>query len=616
MMVNKKRLLEIGLCADLADALIEEREARDAIEFPGVTCPSGSGVLAPHQLRHTVCCALFRTPAGAVWMLRSVGHIWTQERLRTASALLSTIDAGMSTPRNTALETRLEYALELPQVQVMRPVLDGVDLSQWETRKLAVALRMQQVSSTRGDQSLEHLSKDVELIEEALLAKLRPALSRFVASLDADVLAASPRSIKDIDLYNFLCRPPHGRNRLQFAIAFPVLLRAAATGDARGLGGIIRRAVDTGLPLVRELAKHLGVTQSTLRTLVNRPVDTIGEQWESNIEALAATLNVLPAELRPDENPPSWRAFNAYVEFAQSVFGRRPWTSPLALSWLRKAASGGWTDLTIALARDDFQGDSVALVEVMRRALIWMVAAEVRRAVTVNLDEILVEARTRSCVDQYLAGATPRRMIEMARRYNRELTVARAELADEIAFVVGERFWPLIPEEYVSRDRSRTVLSLTTAAELMQHGATLDNCLGKSSLAHYAAECRRGEAFVLAIVDSNSRAPLSTAEVRVAQPDTVGRYKIRVVQHTAACNSNPQPACRTALAEVIARLRSDPYQVHLQRAVRSIASRKHAEHDRDEAERLPMAMALRRAVGDRRFDLLLREVSLSLEPLS
>lgn len=590
-----------------ASALVEVRWSSDATNIAGVVCPSVNSVSLLRPLSHAPCCALFRTAASSVWMLRTTGHVWTEERIATAAELLlSPTSKREATTPDASLETRLAYLLELPHVRVLRPVLTEVERSHWETRKLAVALRLQQLPEDAWVPEPALLAAEVELLESGLNSALRAAIHGFAEGLDHEVISVEPRSLVEIDLYNFLVQPTYRRNRLQFAKTFPLFVRAAATDGAGSLGGRIRSTVDAGLPLVSTLAKQWAVSPSVLRGLRQRPVDVVGARWESNIKSLVMALNALPAEFRPSQDPATWQAFNQCVGFAESVFGRRRWASPLALAWLRQAAKRGWTMQDIARASGDLQG-SVALVDDLRQALVETLRAETGTPSTVGGDEVSHWARVTTSVDRYLSGIALRRLTELAQRFRQELAAARLEVADDMALILGTKFWPLLPEEHLSSDLSRVVVSLATPEEMMRLGLVLGNCLGTSSLAHYATACMNGEAFLLAVLEAESRVPLSAAELHVSKRDLAHRYEVRVVQHRAARNARPTTPCRAALSEVLSRLRSEPYQQHLRAVFRAIAERRRNElQSKQEAERLPVVRALHRALGRRRFESLVR----------
>ena len=595
-------------CPELVGALVEQRRSAGDGQVNAIVCPSARSVLAPRPLRHVSCGALIRTPSGAVYLLRTVGHVFTEERIAAASDLLVALADEIVSASDPTLGSRLAYALELPAVQVLKPALDGSAPSQWDTRKLAVALRMQQLPRTGREPDPTALAAEVDAIEAELNRALAAALGQFVAGMDADALAADPRCATDIDLYNYLARPEpeRRRNRLQLAATYPLFLRAAATGDSDTAGGLIRRTVDAGLPLVDTLARQWAVSRSVLRGLRHRPAEVVGTQWESNIEGLVAIHDRLPAEFRPGEDPEAWRAFNEHVALAESVFGRRPWTSALALGWMRHAAKRGWTRSAMSEAGVELTEEAVALVDGLRQALWETLRADSAVPSVAHADEAALVSRAWHVVDRYLSTIAPRRLTELARRYRQEMAAARVELGNELSFAAGVGFWPVLPADCLSSDGSRVVVSLASPQALQQQGRVLGNCLGQASLSHYSSACSRGEAFIVAVLDAQTREPLSTAELRVKRAGTSGGREVHMVQHTAARNAAPSVQCRTALREVLARLRTDTYQQHLSDGLKAIAARRRGDpRGQLELERRAMGSAVRRTVGEGRYQELL-----------
>ncbi len=583
--------------AGLACALVEERRPGAGNGIIAVVCPAPHR-LPPPPLRNTACCAVFRTEADAVWMLRTVGHEWTEDRLATAAQVVTRRLGHLPVRRDPLLANRLARALQVPQVQVVEAALDPPEPRQWETRKLALALRLQHLPPGERAPEAAALALEVDEIERELIARLGEALRRFAGALDVEILAAAPDAARDIALYSYLVEPQHRRNRLQFAGAFPLFLRAAA--DGTGDGALIRRAVDDGVPLVRALAARWAISPSVLRGLRGRQVETIGARWQENIEALVVLLDALPAEFRPAADASAWQAFNERVALAETAFGRRPWTSPLALAWLRQASRGGLVVQAVTDEDRELQRASLAVVDELRQALIEALKAE---CALPAVEPGVLSTRAWQAADRALAGIGLKRLIILAQRYRRELAAAQAEHARENATAARAGFWPLLPGELLSADRSRLVVPLDDRQALLAHGRAVVNCLGGSHLERYSAACRRGATFILGVLDARSRRPLSTAEVHARRLTLAGRIEVDLVQHTAARNAPPGRACRHAVAEAIALLATQAGQEHLRRGARALAVRRRGDAQlQREFDLLPVRQAVRRSLGERRFD--------------
>ena len=155
------------------------------------------------------------------------------------------------------------------------------------------------------------------------------------------------------------------------------------------------------------------------------------------------------------------------------------------------------------------------------------------------------------------------------------------------------------------------MLSLDSIDALKEHGLALRNCLGGLLLDEYASLGRRGKAFVLGVFDAASGVPLSTVELRPRRPQFHGPPSLRVVQHTAAHNSRPTPACRAAVDELVRQFEREPHLRRLDallRGARSGLERRHAEEAKLQEE------ALRRAIGTVRYETLL--AALAAHPAS
>jgi len=572
-----------------------------------VSFPAEASFVPRQLLRNSACSALLKAADGTLWMLRTVGHVWTEARLATAAEFVAASRARRRV--DPLLERRLARALELPQVAVAHPVLDRLEDSHWGVRRLAIGLWMEQSSNRGVPPDASRLATEVGAFEQKLGALLRAAIGRFVDGLEAEVIAVEPRSLGETRLYNFLVPPPSRRNRLQLAATFPLLVRAAAADDDTGLGADIRRMVDEGVPLLKALSRRWGVAPAVLRCLRQRKPELVGERWESNVQGLFTLLDALPAEFRPGENPAQWRDFNGLIALAEATFGPHPWDSALALAWLRHSARRGGTESSFAPALADLQPAVAAEIDAMRRALIETLAAESLTPLDDAVSADALTVRARAAADRYLSGRAPRRLAELATRYRRLLAQARDEVPEQRGLPAGSGFWPLLPEEYRSRDGSRRVVSLTSRQALNRHGRALGNCLGNSHLAYYTAASQRGETFVVGVLQAESGQPLSTAELRVETADLGLRFTVRVVQHTAARNLRPSAQCRTALAEALVWLSTEACQRHLRTGQRAIAEcRWREQRRRGEVQRLPMARALRGTVGEQRYELLLNAV--------
>lgn len=597
------------------ERIVRERHEGEGAAIRWIVCPSPSILLAPKPLRHVPCCALLLTAQRTVWMLRTHGHAWTDARLALAAQALA--ELGEPSTKDPNVARHLAAKLGLPGLVVLNPALPGVDPAQWEIRRLASALSARAGSRHRPASGAKPQTGDITAIERQIRAELESAMCRFVEQLDGRVLAAAPDSLGDIDVYNYLARQPQQRNRLQLASTFPLFVRAAATAGRDGVGASIRLAVDAGLPLVKTLAKQWSVRPSAIRCLLHKPASLVGRRWEADPRRVAVALNALPAELRPGREASAWKRFNELISSAETVFGHRLLQSPLGLGWLRHAARGGWTQAAFGGTGSAIDAQDFAEVDALRHALMRALAGQAAVPLVHHAAGVDAETRLMALVDGYFAAMAPRRLVELARRYRREFELGRAQLSEDLAYLRGRRFWPLLPEDYVSRDGQRRIRTLTTVRSLMQHGQALRTCLAGDQLSAFAEACRRGTAYVLGIFEARSGAPLSTAEIRVIAEGPSLRFRLQ--QHTGSRNAAPTAECRAAVAEVMELLSTPRIEAHLAAGMRARKRREALAlhsfvratgdslpgHGWAEAERFASEQAVRRAIGERRFGELL-----------
>lgn len=606
----------------------------DAVSWIRFPAPDAVAAALPRRIVHT---ALIRLPQdGSIWLLRATGIAWTDPRLGEAAAAL----ARSSRQRSSAslLSKDLAEALPGPAVEVVLPELAGVDWPGWDTRNVAVAHAVEcaLASSTDGAQHASatsdaagELARSADAVHRAIRDSLQAAHERFFEVLDQGALGLAGQPGAGAQAYNFLVAPEHRRNRVQFARSFPLLLRSAARGDAVADGLQLRRVVDDASPFVRALSRAWGVSPGALRCVAGRPVGVIGEQWADRPRILVSVLDALRPEDRPTHDPRTWERFNRIVGDATELFGRGL-TATVPRSWIREAAARTCRGRVAAPDAQAFDGEFVAAVEALRQGLIDTLAhAALRETLRPDPDR---EARARSATDGLLCRLSPKRLGQLAigfRRKMREVRdastpgatagactgvvpAARGEgLAEELAGAqggAGSEFWPLLPQAYVSRDGTRRVVPLCSHAALQGHGRSLSTCLAKSSLGDYARQCAHGETFIVGVFDMANGAPLSTAELRPRRSGlALAHPTIRVVQHSAARNAAPSPACRAAIREVtLALLEVRPYRLHL----RSVMRMTRVGFDRrHEGEMKLREAALRAVLGDRRFDAMLISVA-------
>lgn len=572
----------------------------------GVVFPSPQA--DPRALHRAIThTALVRVPPdGSVWLLRARGTPWTDARLHAAVTVLA--GAGDAASTTEGLEFRLAEVLAGPPASVRLPRLDGVEFPHWDVRNAAVAWVLDLATRARAAPNAGEMAQRVDALVASINAALEAAHARFFATLDPEALAAARGDDAHAATYHYLLRAPHRRNRLQFAAAFPLLLRSAVQDDAAGKRSPLARLVDDGTPLVKALAREWRVSPSALRCLIQVPVAVAGAGWRCRPHELVVALDALRAQDLPGRDAASWARFNRLAGRAEEMFGRRL-MSALPLSWLREAAARSRHRPDLQLPDEALDEGVVVLVDELRAALIDALEDVPLRSARRPDDDPASAAR--NVADTFLARLAPRRLARLATDYRSRLGELRSARAPTRADPANQVFWSLLAEPHASADGSRRVLSLDSIDALKEHGLALRNCLGGLLLDEYASLGRRGKAFVLGVFDAASGVPLSAVELRPRRPQFHGPPSLRVVQHTAAHNARPTPACRAAVEELVRQFEREPHLRRLEallRGARSGLERRHAEEAKLQEE------ALRRAIGTVRYEALL--AALAAHPAS
>ena len=130
-------------------------------------------------------------------------------------------------------------------------------------------------------------------------------------------------------------------------------------------------------------------------------------------------------------------------------------------------------------------------------------------------------------------------------------------------------------------------------------------CLAGSHLQAYDTACRKGRAFLLAILDGVTGQPVSTVELKVSRPRKNAVMSVSVVQHTGRANSAPSEACRRALRELTPVFTGESVQRHLRLGLIAMGTfRERVSEPGDRAELLAKIRAFRRTLGDAQYEAL------------
>jgi hypothetical protein len=377
----------------------------------------------------------------------------------------------------------------------------------------------------------------------------RRARRVLLGQLDRDALQTLCASGAALDAgsYNYLVGTGAQRRwRAQALHAYPGILPTV-------LGREVEAIVDAGMPLTPWLARRLQVPVETVRFLGRVPPRRV-TRWRlpgacpgiGTLASLAAMVARTPAEGRP-VTPADWRS---YVRQAAEVSAL-----DRCLAALAPAA--------VELFRQGSLRRFWRLPDARRTAMLFGSTAG-RPLATYGLSGI--EDTVRTLVDHGArAGVRPDALgralgrlsiadwLRMNTRWH-EAATAFDDLGmpPEDALRGGCYAWPALAEPW--QHRNRLVVPLANSDALHEEGRTLRHCVGA-----YVTACLFTSTHLFSVRDL-SGVPLSTVELRL-EADLAARgrrYRVRLVQHTAARNGGPGPDCEHAVAALLERVQRLP----------------------------------------------------------
>ncbi len=147
-----------------------------------------------------------------------------------------------------------------------------------------------------------------------------------------------------------------------------------------------------------------------------------------------------------------------------------------------------------------------------------------------------------------------------------------------------------------------------TLLELEIHGKALEICLASGRMFLYGARCREGRVAIVAIVDTATELPVSTAEFLVTNMGRDASICVTLKQHTAYKNGRPSSECTRAVRELLDWLRGRSCQQHLRMGLDLIARRDSLRQSLAERCALDQSVtAVRSALGEKRYQALVRD---------
>lgn len=569
-----------------------------------LTFPPPSITLTHSTWRNLHTRALLMPNNQTLWTLDARGARWTQDRLAHAAAFLlktHTLDS--------VLLNRLRDELDLPDLQA-RPVhLDDFTTNGWATRSLAVALYLQEAFLVPDGAQPSVSSAALNLFHEELRQQLLLNLIELKARAPAQTMEIALQH-PDVfgHIYNYLQQSNAPLYWRQFASAYPIFLKAIVMRDAPWPLQNLADLINDGLPLNEELARTLGITSATLRCLVGIPVRTIGHGWLTQLDTLMESLNQLRPECRPRSDE-EWRIFNRVVSSLENRSERSARRSFYVRAWIRETLHNprdpAWLDRNI-------QQRHATLVDALFHDCLAVVAHElgllgISRA-------IHIPQSVRGIMERWLLHFKPNRLLQFSQQYQEHQTSQRDDEDNLMSTALGERYWPLIPDEFVNSNQSRRIVPLINTNQLEKHGDAMRICLG--NLPQYRVDCKQGRAFIVALFDSDDY-PVSTAELRVQNltPSPTEPIRISVAQHTGHRNAPVRAECRKAMADLLEYVGTDAIQKHLR--VGLVAQRAYRDGQRSfsmsQLEAHIKSYAMRKTFGEKNMDELVLKCCAALE---
>lgn len=401
------------------------------------------------------------------------------------------------------------------------PVLDPN--SPWVERAAkASAARVLGVDPAAAENESSAIDQDAVLLAKVELAILRAALAGFLEGLDDEVLAVMrAEGAADVETYNHFWNADgaHRRNRIQAARSFPFFSRPMR-GDWR-----LRRAVDRGDPLARELAARYDVQPRTIqqsRALV--PSHVPPEQRA----VLLKRLDQLPAEYLPRSDG-DWAAFMELSEPLSNL------AAVLEVDFPRLAApfSRGWENgRSLLSSKLGAEFDVGAIYEMMQATYRYGVCPWLR-------EELIAAGRRESVPDDPPAMFFPTwfgryplarlaRMAEDWRLAYRQVSLERLGLRNPALAL--KLSWTSLFEAAGGYSHGHyRVVELTSRQALELEGREQEHCV-----ASYAVKCLMGVSAIFSIRDRHSGKALSTFEIGL-----VGDTPVLLLHH-ARRNERPQ----------------------------------------------------------------------------
>jgi hypothetical protein len=549
--------------------------------------------VSPTATRHARRGLLVEFEYSGIWFFRTpLSHQWTRRNLERVSVVCADFARepyGELAPVSDRLVEILDTVLEL---HVPNFGTDGPDL--WKPRAFAVERVLGSALPAAAEMAAPphatSLSTQVDELERAATLELTAAVNAFLGGLDPGIARwARSRGSLCARRYNLLRSggSAAGNRRLQFADAFPLLIEGLlADKPPTGNPGKLLQAIDRGEPAVPFVAKSYGVRKHTVRHVIERPLEEMGEHWASDPVRLLALLDAMEPEARPT-GLPAWQMMNGFVRASAKALGRRAPPSVLAF-WLRSHKRRVKDECAHEHAAIGDLDGQAGFVREFLSALTGCLS--LRAAIDGAREPSETIGVARALAEPVVTRLSWRAAVELATCWRQALQLCRTEYSDRCARLLGQRYDALLPSAVVLENR--TLVPLVTPAELSAEGDALGHCVGQ-----YGASCLRGDSYIVSLRLTGDGTRLSTAEFCVDM-DRPGPVRVRLVQHHAICDSIPGQTCAAAVRTLMAKFGAPDMQAHLRRLVleRTQRNRLNVDAAKRLADILPTEAAFRRVL--------------------
>lgn len=416
------------------------------------------------------------------------------------------------------------------------------DITEWGIEKIVQATLAASISQTAG--------RDMAQLRDHLYlstrSRLEEQLNRFTTALDTQILSALPKEALRPSRYNYLAggTPTLNRNRMQAHRHFPWLMPFILWNRQLGhLPTRIQSAIDGGHPLIDLMAKGLGTTPSVIKSMMHCPLELISTSWQGSVKQLAACLDSITPEYRP-QSPAAWARMGSAVNVIEKGTGQSI-TRPQNQLWLAASARRGF-DMK-GIEQDEVVALTQGLAD-MTNALNEVLAMRIGGADSWHAGwssrHVPTMEAIRTQVSRAMSHVEFRKLLDLVRRWQ-DAFRRQQSMQDADSELIRGLTWRA-PLDTFSTE-SRVIVPLLSQADLIEEGRAMNHCIGG-----YTCDCRLGELQVWSIrtLDGKRCSTLATRFKR--SPN--GKWIAIVNDHRGHSNVAPDQSARQAAHDLMSTL--------------------------------------------------------------